>query len=427
MELYAIDPAFAVTYLETIENASLEERAAAFNEFGDKQLPDIVSRIEGSTEAVIHITGPMSPKGPSPIARFFGFGGTGYEDIIAAAKSLENDPSIVTVRAAMDTPGGTIAGMDLARQALVSLAAKKILITENHGVIASAGYYLATAAPRIEAKSALSVSGSIGIIAAGIDSTEALARNGLKRIKIISKNAPNKQPDPATTEGRSVIQEHLNSVERVFIDVIASGRNTTAEDVIANFGKGGMLVAQDPDQEKPDALKAGMIDSVVNNNNTMAIDEEEDEISADHPQQNNSASNGATTGDDDVSETQAAESGQQEGIVMDLNKLKAEHPDLFAEAVAVGVTQERERVEAHLTMGKASGDMDFAVSCIGDGSQLTASVNAKYYAAGMDKGSIAARGAEAEGDLDTPASDDADAKDEELAAATAEVLGVERA
>lgn len=116
---------------------------------------------------------------------------------------------------------------------------------------------------------------------------------------------------------------------------------------------------------------------------------------------------------------------------MDLKTLRAEHPALVAQAVAEGVEQgvknERERVDAHLTMGKASGDMDLAVSCISEGAEHTAATNAKYMASQMDKGATSDRGSESEGDLDTEATetDDVESHDKAVANATAELLGVE--
>lgn len=424
MELYAIQRTFVETYLEAIENATLQEEAAAFDRFGDQSLPGIVTRTEGSNEAAITITGILTPAGPSPIARFFGFGGTGYVDIIAAAKSLEDDPSIEDVVLKMDTPGGTVAAMDQARQAIESLAAKKNVSVENHGMIASAGYYLASAkgVKKIVAMSPLAETGSIGVVRAGLDFSGAMERNGIKRIKIISSNAPNKQADPTTTQGLKVHQDDVDAVERVFINKIAIGRNTTEANIMENFGKGGTFIAQDPDPDKPDALKVGMIDAVITQNGTIAVDDDDDS-------EQDTASNGNIGGDDNIPDSQTAQGGQQEGTVMDLKELKAQHPALYAQAVAVGVdsgvTQERERVQAHATMGEASGDMKLAMSCINDGTEHSPAVNAKYMASQMKKNAIGDRSSESESDLDTEGNDDNDSKDKELSAAVAEQLGVE--
>lgn len=416
MELYAIQESFLEKYLEAIENATLEDKNAAFERFGDVESSSIIGRTEGSSVATISIIGVLTPDGPSPIARFFGFGGTGYSEIIAAIDELEKDQSITDVTIVTKTPGGTIEGMDLARQAIERLAVVKNVTFENHGLIASAGYYLATAegVKEIVAMSPLDETGSIGIARGGFDYTDALAREGVKRIKIISSNAPNKQADPNTTQGRQVHQDELDAVERVFISKIAIGRNTTEQNVIENFGQGGVFIAQDPDPDKPDALKAGMIDRVI--------------------AQTNSGGSNAIGGVDEDPEMQAVEGGgQTKGTIkMDLTKLKSEHPSLYAEVVSVGVaqgidtgaTQERERVDAHLTLGEASGDMKYATLCIKEGTGLTAVVTAKHMAASMNKNAKGDRATESEGDLSTEGGE-GDSSDKDLAEATAKLLGVE--
>lgn len=411
MELYALDKNYAASFLELIENASTEDRAAAFSAFADEPLPSIINRGNNVNEATIKITGMLSPAGPSPLARFFGFGGTGYSEIISAVKELEDDPQINTVRIAMDTPGGTVAAMDVARQAIESLASNKTVIVENHGQILSAGYYLATAVGvnQIVAMTPLVETGSIGVIIAGLDFSESLAREGIKKIKVISSNAPNKQADPTTVQGLKVHQDSIDAIERVFLQKVAEGRNTTVENVIENFGKGGTLIASDPDNGQPDALKSGMIDRVI-----TQVAESNEEFT--------------NEGNNSLETETAADGGQKMEAVMDLIQLKAEHPAIFAEAVAVGVTQEHERVDAHITMGKASGDMELAVSCIETGVEHTAASNAKYMASQMNKNAVADRGSESEGDLETDgAGADSGASDteDELAKATAEILGVE--
>lgn len=111
------------------------------------------------------------------------------------------------------------------------------------------------------------------------------------------------------------------------------------------------------------------------------------------------------------------------GKPMDMMQLKAEHPALFAEAVAVGVAQERERVSAHLTMGEASGDMALAVTSINNGDEMSATVNAKYMAAHMKRQETNDRKADNVSDVNTPKGDEGD-EDKAMADAVAKLLGV---
>ena len=92
---------------------------------------------------------------------------------------------------------------------------------------------------------------------------------------------------------------------------------------------------------------------------------------------------------------------QEEASKMDLETLKAQHPGVYAAAVAEGEAKERDRVSAHLELGKASGAMDVATAAISDGSGLTAGLQAKYMAAGMSKND---RNADLQDDAETGAS-----------------------
>ena len=86
---------------------------------------------------------------------------------------------------------------------------------------------------------------------------------------------------------------------------------------------------------------------------------------------------------------------------MDLTKLKAEHPDVYAAAVEIGRKEERDRVNAHLKLGTASGDMSTAAKAIEEGEPLTQSLMATYQAAAMNKNSVNERENENE-DLEVP-------------------------
>ena len=109
---------------------------------------------------------------------------------------------------------------------------------------------------------------------------------------------------------------------------------------------------------------------------------------------------------------------------MDLNQLRTEHPEVFAQAVAAGVNQERERVTAHLTMGEASGDMNLAVASINDGSEMSATINAQYMAAHMKRTESNDRNEENVQDINTSNPEEGN-DDKAMAANVAKLLGVD--
>ncbi len=436
MILYAMDAGYLDQHLTKMENASAEDKKLALEQFGDVQSDGIMVREGGSETASLNISGPLTVSGPSPLARYFGFGGTGYNEIISTAQMLAKDPTVKNVKLLMNTPGGTVEGMDEAKQALDLLALDKEVTAENHGMIASAGYYIAMSASKIKALSPLSVIGSIGVVVAGLDFSGAMESNGVRKIKIVSKNAPDKQADPTTDKGRDIIQAQIDAMERVFINTVAEGRNTTTEDVIANFGKGGLLIANDPGEGNPDALSVGMIDSVVvggelvESVNTGVIAENctnEDNLCYNSAEADENGLPSHSTGDP-VPQSKTAPSGDNKDIIMDITKLKAEHPSVYAEAVKIGADSERGRVEAHITMGEAAGDTKMALENIKAGADLTPAINAKYMAAGMNANAVAARAAEGVDGIAVAAVDatatEAEVGDKAVAKALAALTGV---
>lgn len=273
--IWAQEPGFTVSYLERIMNATAADREAAINRFGDEPLPPILS-IEGST-AKISITGPLSPTGPSHLARFFGFGGTGYADIIAAVREVKDNPAITKVIFPTNTPGGTVTMLDETRHEIAALAKDKEVIFENHGMIASAGMWLASA-PKVKiiATSPTVETGSIGVKMVGYDVTEALKKIGYKKVTILSRNAPNKSAQLDTKKGMAESQRQADALERVFISRVAEGRGVSEQTVIDDFGKGGLLIAQDPDPDSPDALSVGMIDALIDGSLALQAEHEDD-------------------------------------------------------------------------------------------------------------------------------------------------------
>jgi ClpP class serine protease len=264
IENWACEENYLIQYLEQIRNPEAKkiEKSEAF--FMLEKMADDPGILEiGDTEATIKIAGMLSKNGPSMLARLFGFEGTAYLDILEAIAEVAANESIETVRLAMDTPGGEVNGVDQVWAAVAKLAKEKKVIAENLGLIASAGYWIASAASEIKATSPTAETGSIGVVLTQTDYSEMDKRWGIRTITVLSKNAPNKRPDATTSKGLAVFQERVDAIERIFIARIAAGRGLPESDIEKNFGRGALLVAQDPNSKKPDAIKAKMIDGLL--------------------------------------------------------------------------------------------------------------------------------------------------------------------
>lgn len=225
-------------------------------------MDDILS-IDGDT-AFISIKGLLKLDGPSPIELYYGVEVTAYAWIHQAFDKIGSYDyrNVANVVLLFNTPGGQIDGLDQIYQRIFSARDKYNVVAYNEGLMASAGYYLASAASSIVAASPAALTGSVGVKATWYDWTGLFDKAGIKEVEIISTNAPRKTPK--NQEGLNAIQDELNALERIFFRRISEGRGIPdLEYLKMNFGRGGTLVAADPDDNMQDAVKVGMIDKVV--------------------------------------------------------------------------------------------------------------------------------------------------------------------
>lgn len=260
--IYLAEPNLLQSYLDKREKVNADEHVEMKSIFDRQDASELFS-IDGDT-ATIKIVGVLTQDGPDWIDNFFGMSVTGYNQLIEAIGAIKSDDAIKNVNLQMDTPGGEASGCDLVFQAIEDLAKSKNVVAVNNGMIASAGYWLALGANEIVATSPGNETGSIGVIIAGFDFIgyyeEAF---GLKFVKIKSQNAPNKAPGISTKEDIKLLQDRINALERIFLERVSSSRGKDLKTVKETFGKGGVLVAQDPDSKMPDAISVGMIDKLI--------------------------------------------------------------------------------------------------------------------------------------------------------------------
>lgn len=334
----------------TITAAQQIEHAAAYG-YDESTAPRIL-QVAGDA-ATITINGVMT-KSASIFAMLFGGGNVTYPEIIAAIDSAERNPAVKRIEMIVDSPGGQIDGLFETIAALQSR--KKPLKAVIRNTAASAMYAMVAQADEIVATNRAVRVGSVGIVVdTYLDPNE---------ISITSTEAPNKRPDLSTEEGRAVVTGELDALHQLFVEAIATGRGTTVEKINAEFGRGGTLLADE-------ALKRGMIDGIQGT--TLRV----------------------------VKTAKTSQTAATGGIIpengtMDLATLKAQHPDVYAAAMQDGVSAERERASAHLIMGEASGAMETALAAVKKGDAMTATLQATYLAAGMNRTSQSDRQTDSE-------------------------------
>lgn len=323
------------------------EQLAAFNErvvapeARDGELPRNM-RLAGSV-AEIRVEGVLT-KTPDILAFFFGGGNTTYRSIMTSLAIAKSDPAIRSVVLYVDSPGGTVDGLFDMLAALETFRDAKPLSVKAENAL-SAAYGIAAAAGRIEATNAGARFGSVGV-AASYAVWDFV-------VDITNTESPDKRPNVKTEEGKAVVRRELDAIHDLFVDAIGRGRGVTADEVKEKFGRGATLLASE-------AKRRGMIDSIAKP---------------------------ALRAVGSVQAPAAHEGGAQEGErhLMDMRILKAQHPELYEAAVQDGVKTERDRVTAHLTLGKPAGTegLNLAIDLIEKGEGMTLTANARYQALAM--------------------------------------------
>ena len=305
---------------------------------------------------------------------FFGYEQTSYADLQEAIAQCRSADDITDVSFVVDSPGGQVDGLFETLAAIEHLTSEKQVTVKGNNAF-SAAYAIAAVAGPIEAQTQASSFGSIGVAASYLLSDDV--------IDLTNTESPEKRPDLKTEEGRASVVAYLDQLFDLFAEAIAKGRGTTRDSVAKNYGRGASMIARE-------AQRLGLIDSIAQPELRVVRTPEQ--------------ASTATEND------------------MDLKKLKTEHPGVYEAAVEQGVAQERDRVCAHLELGKTSGALETAHSAIQDGSAMTQTLTAKYLAAGMNRADRETRQAETDNAataVEGAAPDPASAKDAEADAIVA--------
>ena len=292
-------------------------------------------------------------------------GATSYKEVTAAAKALAADDEISEVSMRIGSGGGTVEGMIACADALKVLRQSgKLKVAYVDGLCASAAYGLGAQAETMVAMSAGEIIGSVGAM------TYRVKCNDVEELAIRGENSQDKNADAFTESGYKVVKEEVNDFEDMYLQMVAEGRGVPVETVKANYGNGKIMSARN-------ALKSGMIDSIASQSGTALA--------------------GTQTNLTAQGETEHQPTANSEEI-MNKAELQAKHPELYAEikneGIQAGKTQEQERVSAFAELGEAAGASELAMAFIKDGTEHSASINAKFMAAQMKNQSLSALAAD---------------------------------
>jgi ClpP class serine protease len=324
---------------EAVVRWQTEQAAAESAAAGSDGLPKGLSMHNGT--ATIRVEGVLT-KRPDFWAQFFGGSNTTYSSIANALRFAASSADVSEIVFSIDSPGGNAEGLIELLEMIGTTrqqSGKKMRVLADQAQ--SAAYGIAAAVGPITARHRGAPFGSVG--------TATSYYLDPRVVDLTNTDSPDKRPNLATDEGKAVVVRYLDQINHEFASAIAGGRGVPLERVTKGYGRGASMTAAE-------ALRLGLIDNIqttppraVPNNQGKAMAERNPE------------------------ETERA---------------------ARAAAVQEGVTQERDRILGHLTMGEACGDMSIALAAIRSGETMTATLSAQYMAAGMRRAAQGQRQAE---------------------------------
>ena len=146
--------------------------------------------------------------------------------LLESVARLERDGSVQGVIVDIDSPGGSVAGGESLRAALIRLAAKKPLVAVMDGTAASAGYMVALPVARIFARDA-TLTGSIGVILQTGEISGLLGKVGATA-EAITSGPLKDQPSftrPLTPQGREYLHGLVDDMYDQFVTMVADSRH----------------------------------------------------------------------------------------------------------------------------------------------------------------------------------------------------------
>lgn len=184
-------------------------------------------------------------------------GGTSTEKFGAMFDDAVNDPSIGAIIIDVDSPGGNVFGVAELSKKIYNARGRKPIIAVANSLMASAAYWIATAADEVIATTGAQV-GSVGVLAVHTDQSKAEEEAGFKTT-IISAGKYKAEGNPHEelgAEASGFIQASVDEYYDMFTSDLARNRGTSQQSIKSGYGQGRVLSAKNAKAE-------GMVDRVA--------------------------------------------------------------------------------------------------------------------------------------------------------------------
>jgi signal peptide peptidase SppA len=186
-------------------------------------------------------------------------GGTSTQALQQDIADAAADPMVNAIVLLIDSPGGEVDGTQAAANMVRAIRdeGRKPIVAIADGLMASAAYWIGSAAERVYMSGDTDAIGSIGIVAAHTDYSKADEQRGIKVTEITAGKYKRiaSQHEPLSDEGRADIQAKVDHLYSVFVDSVASNRGVDTPTVLDKMADGRVFLGKQ-------AIDAGLVDGV---------------------------------------------------------------------------------------------------------------------------------------------------------------------
>lgn len=251
-------------------------------------------------------------------------GGASTQLVARDIKAALNDAAVNSILLHIDSPGGTVDGTQTLAELVSAAGAQKPVMAYADGTMASAAYWIGSAASEIVAASDTTQIGSIGVVTAHTDVSKAEEQAGYKTTEISAGKYKRiaSQYAPLTEEGAAHLQEKVDQLYTIFVDAVAENRGISPEQVLADMADGRVFLAQEAGQRN-------MIDHIASLETTIT----------------NMAKGVWPMKKTEQTQPPQPAAVNDSQVRMDMQTLKEDYPEIVAAIMQEGADAERARIQ----------------------------------------------------------------------------------
>lgn len=247
------------------------------------------------------------------------------------------DPDCKAIVLAIDSPGGTVDGTQALADQIYAARGKKPITAVADGMMASAAYWIGSAADKVYITGDTTVTGSIGVITTHTDNSAADMAAGVRTTEIKagkfkqmgSSNAPLGMAE------KDLLQGFVDQTYQVFLSAVARNRGIDIETVKSDMAEGRIFLGRT-------AIDAGLVDGVATLDQVVAEMAEDDSSESPLEDQNEMfEANANPAGVASMADGSPPNLGVESMDKLTVESVKAQAPDVAKALIDEGIAQGR--------------------------------------------------------------------------------------